>query len=402
MDASPAPRYDPLSPEAVADPHVFYRGLRETGTVQWHEVLGAWVVTGYEECRRVLADTAGFGSDFRRAGEDVPDAMLSIQSLDPPDHGAVRHLLVNALHVQSPASMAAHVTDIAAAGLRTLLAERGEIDFVGRYARPVALRTMCDFLGVTAPEGAAFEATSNAVVRSMDAGLDPGRGAPGLAARRELTRLVGTWLDEAPPDGFLGAAERMRQEEGTVSRAVLENSMRGVLHSGYESVSRLMGNAMARLATTPGLLDRAEAAQALDTLVDELVRLETPVQADARVCVAERVLGGHRIPRGDVVLLFLAAANRDPAVFPAPDSVGLERRRGLHLTFGRGAHACLGAAFASMQLRAVLEACLRAGVRFEAVRPPVYEPTATLRGLSELTLTARRAEAARPQPAGTA
>ncbi|MFI1094178.1 cytochrome P450 [Streptomyces sp. NPDC020917] len=380
------PIYDPLAPAVIAGPHPFYKRLREHRRVYWHATLDSWVLTGYEECRQILSDTAAFGSDFRRVGEDIPDAQLSVQSLDPPEHGAIRHLLVSALHEQSPASMADRVAEIAAAHVAALRERDRPVDLVREFARPVALRTMCDFLGVQAPDGPRFEELSNAIVRSMDAGLDPSRAEPGNRARGELSRIVGDWLRDAGDDGFLAAARRASLGEPSVPAALLANSLRAVLHAGYESVSRLLGNALARLVANPGLLPRPDDLSHLNSLVDELIRLDGPVQADARVCTRDSVVAGEQIHQGDVVVLFLAAANRDPDVFTQPDDVDLNRRKGIHLAFGRGAHACLGASLATLQLRAVLAALAASGLDFAATEAPVYETTATLRGLCSLTV----------------
>ncbi|MFE9388446.1 cytochrome P450 [Streptomyces sp. NPDC006784] len=388
------PLYDPLAPEVIAAPHAAYRRLREHRRVYWHAQLDSWVLTGHAECRTVLGDTAAFGSDFRRVGEAVPDAHLSVQSLDPPAHSAIRHLLVSALHVRSHTAM----TDTAArlaAGHLDALRGAGTVDLVSGFARPLALHTMCDFLGVAPPDGPWFEEMSNAIVRSMDAGLDPARAEPGTRARAELSRMVGEWLETAGEDGFLGAARTARAQAPDVSEAVLANSLRAVLHAGYESVSRLLGNALARLVDDPALLERAMAQNALDPLVDELLRLDGPVQGDARVCVADSELGGRRIRRGEIVVLLLGAADRDPEVFADPDAVDLTRRKGAHLAFGRGAHACLGAGLATLQLRAVLSALHTAGIGFRPQGPAEYERTATLRGLRALPVVVSEAAVAR-------
>ncbi|KUJ64718.1 hypothetical protein ACZ90_58180 [Streptomyces albus subsp. albus] len=384
------PIYNPLAPDTIANPYAFYRRLREHQRVYWHAVLDSWVVTGHAECQQVLGDTAAFGSDFRRVGEAVPDAQLSVQSLDPPEHGAIRHLLVSALHEQTPVAMKERTAAIAADYVARL-SERGRpVDLVREFARPVALRTMCEFLGVENPDGPWFEDISNAIVRSMDAGLDPSRAEPGNTARRELSRLVGGWIRDAGDDGFVGAVRRASSAEPSVSEELLANSMRAVLHAGYESVSRLLGNALARLVATPGLLPAADSPSGFDALVDELIRLDGPVQADARVCVTDSSIAGERVRRGDVVVLFLAAANRDPAVFTHPDEVDLNRRKGMHLAFGRGAHACLGSGLAMLQLRAVLSALAASDLGLTLTEVPAYEPTATLRGLSSLTVSVQR------------
>ncbi|MGI5350807.1 cytochrome P450 [Streptomyces sp. CA-250714] len=383
------PHYDPLAPDVIAAPHTVYRRLREHRRVYWHAQLSSWVLTGYAECRQVLGDTDAFGSDFRRMGEDIPEALLSVQTLDPPAHGAIRHLLVSALHARSHTAITDTAARLVAERTAALRGVGRTVDLVGEFARPLALRTMCGFLGVTAPDGPWLEELSNAIVRSMDAGLDPSRAEPGNKAKAELSRMVSGWLETADEGGFIDAARTAHARAPQVPEAVLANSLRSVFHAGYESVSRLLSNALARLVAEPGLLAHAVAEDRLDALVDELLRLDGPVQAAARVCVADSEVGGERIRRGDEVILMLAAADRDPAVFADPDAVDLTRRKGLHLAFGRGAHSCLGAGVATLQLRAVLDALHAAGIVFEAAGLAEYEPTATLRGLRTLPVTVR-------------
>lgn len=392
MDTPQDPVYNPLSPEAIADPYPFYRRLREKSPVYWHSVLDSWVVTAYGECRQVLSETEAFGSDFRRVGEETPEALLSVQSLDPPEHGHIRHHLVSALREQPLSAMADRVSEIASSHVARLSEMSRPVDLIGELARPVALRSVCGFLGVEVPDGPRFEKISNAIVRSMDAGLEPDRAAPGILARDELSGMVGTWLNNSRDEGFIGAVRRAVRADPHVSVSLLENSLRAVLHAGYESVSRLLGNTLARLVAHPELLSENTGSIRLDALADELIRLDTPVQADARVCVTDRLLGGERIRRGEVVIVFLAAANRDPLVFPRPDIVDVNRPRGLHMSFGRGAHACLGSMLAIMQVRAVLSALQSAKLAFEPCTPGVYERTATLRGLSSLPVSVRGAE----------
>jgi cytochrome P450 len=388
--------YDPLAPDVIADPYPFYRRLRETHPVYRHEVLDSWVVTGYADCREVLADPAHYASDFRRVGAAVPAAQLSIQALDPPEHTAIRHLLVTALHEQPLRAMADHVRAVVAHRCALLADRPGVVDLVPGLVRPVALSTICRFLGVEPPDGASFEELSNAIVWSMDAGLDPSRAEPGDRARGELSALIAGWLRDPDGPGFLGAAERARRGQPAITVDLLANSLRAVLHAGYESASRLLGASLLRLAGQADLVSALSTPDGTESLVDELIRLDGPVQADARVCVTDRHLGSRRLRRGDVVLLFLAAANRDPAVFADPDRVDLGRQRGLHLALGRGAHSCLGASLASLELRILLESLDRAGLRFRLAGSPVWEATATLRGLASLPVTVTGARPATP------
>ncbi|MFD2467768.1 cytochrome P450 [Amycolatopsis silviterrae] len=386
------PYYEPLASRVIADPHPFYRRLREANPVYWHGMLNSWVVTEHAVGGQVLADPARYASDFRRAGVEVPNKSLSLQRLDPPEHTGIRHLLVTALHELPLRTMAGHLRAEMAARLAAL-AGAGPADLVTGFARPVALTAICRYLGVAPPDGEEFERHSNAIVRSMDAGLDPSRAAAGIRARAELSGLVAGWLADEDRSGFLAAAVQAQRARPGISADLLANSLRAVLHAGYESASRLLGAALLRLARQPDLLALLSVEGGAERLADELVRLDGSVQADGRVCVADGELGGQRIRRGDVVIVLLAAANRDPAVFPDPDAVDPRRRRGLHLGFGRGAHACLGAVLVGLQLRILFEALRDNGIVLEQVGDPVWEDTATLRGLTSLPV---RVSARRP------
>ncbi|HEY0700209.1 MAG TPA: cytochrome P450 [Micromonospora sp.] len=384
IQTPPDPIYDPLAPEVIADPYTHYARLRRHAPVYWHAQLDSWVVTSYAECRTVLRDSATYASDVRRVGMAIPDAALSVQSLDDPEHATVRHLLVSALRGQPLDQLAGTVRDVVDARM-SRLGVLVAVDVVAEIARPVALHTICRLLGVDPPGGEQFEALSTAIVRSMDAGLDPGRAEPGTRARQELADLVNHWIDRSDGSGMIGWARTHRADSG-VSPQVLANSLRAVLHAGYESASRLLGNALLTLARTPVPAPLPGAGPALDALVDELLRLAGPVQADARFCVADTSLGGRSLRRGDVVVVLLGAANRDPAVFAEPDEIDLTRPPGRHVAFGRGIHACLGTGIAILQLRAVLGHLAGRGLVPQLAGEPVVEPTATLRGLRRLPL----------------
>ncbi|MGW6390490.1 cytochrome P450 [Streptomyces sp. NPDC055103] len=132
--------------------------------------------------------------------------------------------------------------------------------------------------------------------------------------------------------------------------------------------------------------------------VDELIRYDAPVQADARVCVADTELGGVTIRAGDPVTLFLGAANHDPLRFDHPAELRLDRAPNPHLGFGRGAHACLGASMAIRLAGSVLGALARDYPDARGVAEPDHRRNLTLRGLDrfEVTLRPRAGEGVRP------
>ncbi|MER7519437.1 cytochrome P450 [Streptomyces sp. NPDC126499] len=381
---------DPLlglaRPDVLRNPYPAYAELRENTPVLWHEPLGSWVLTRHADCLAVLTDSTRFASDWRRAGEDVPDPLLSVQTLDPPEHTAIRHLLLDGFRAQDRHALHErldhHVKELLAD-----LARRPSFDLVGELAEPLALRFVTDFLGVPAPDLGRFVPMSRAIVDGMDAGLWPEKHEPAVAARAELAAYAGGWLADPPEHGLIAHVAAHADDSG-VAPAVLRNSLRAVLHAGYESASRLLGNAAAALLTTPGALAAfREAGPA--TAVDELVRYDAPVQADARVCVTDTEIGGVTLRAGDPVTLLLGAANHDPLRFARPTELRLDRAPNPHLGFGRGAHACLGASMAIRLAGSVLGTLATDHPQARAVAEPHHRRNLTLRGLDRFEVTLR-------------
>nr|WP_237534431.1 cytochrome P450 [Streptomyces sp. SID3343] len=173
-----------------------------------------------------------------------------------------------------------------------------------------------------------------------------------------------------------------------VSRTVLRNSLRVILHSGYESSSRLLGNALVACLDAPGALARLRGG-VTDAALRELVRFAGPVQAEARGCVEDTEVGGQPIRRGEVVTVLVGVANRDPRVFAYPDTLDLDRQHNPHIGFGRGPHACLGSLPALLLTRTVFTALVREHPGMEPVGEPIFRRNATLRGVEHLELRLR-------------
>ena len=370
-----------LEPPTLGDPAPTFHALRSRDPVHWNDGIESWVLTRHADCLEVLKDNTRFGSDWRRAGEGGPAALLSIQSLDPPEHTGVRQLLVAAFRAASPGSLAETIERDA----REILAGFGStpFDFTGQVAEPLALRTITNLLGVPAPDLAWFRPISAAVVDAMDAGLRPETHEPGLAARAELAALADGWLAD-PPDlgGIVGylVTGVGRLDRATVDRAVLDNSLRAVLHAGFESVSRLLSHSLVALLDAPDGMARFRSADP-HLAVDELVRHTSPVQADARVCLADTTVGQATVHQGQAVTVLIGAANRDPQRFADPDGLHLDRKPNPHLGFGRGAHACVGSALAGLVARVLLGVLAHEHPDVHACDAPIYRRNATLRGV---------------------
>ncbi len=368
-------------PSILPDPYPALAWLRENRPLFWYPRFDSWILTRHRDCVAVLRDTARFGSDWRRAGEDVPIQALSVQSLDPPEHTAVRRLLMEALRTVDGPALTRTISAQVDAVLRELAA-RDQFDLVTDLAEPLALSTTMALLGVSEPELDWFVPVADAIADGMDAGLWPEKGSAAMTARAQLAEYTAHWLDQPPPNGVVGHLARHAGPD--VERPVLANTLRVLLHAGYTSASKLLGLATVALLESGGL--GRFPVSASGPAVEELARYGCPVQALARVCVQDTVLGGERIHAGQAVTLLLGAANRDPARFTAPDTVCLDRTPNPHLGFGRGAHSCLGSPIAARLTGTVLRILASRHPTLRTVAAPRYRDNLTLRGLRGCTV----------------
>jgi cytochrome P450 len=385
---SPVPTdvaFEPLNPETLRDPYAVYARLRETAPVVWHEPLNSWLLTRYQDCIRVFRDSRRFAADRRKAGIPVPESTLSIQSMDPPEHTSVRGLLVSAYRAQDMAAVEQRARRYADELLGRLAGSNGGELMTG-FAAPLTLATICDFLGVPVPALDSFSAMSDAIILGMDAGLRPERAEPGAVARARLSALIATWCDPPPRTGMLGYLAGHAAAAG-MSRDVLLNSVRVVFHAGYTSLYSAIGNAVLALLRHEVDLTWLRDSQLMDTAVEELFRYDGPVQANARLCTEDVELGGVHIRQGQVVLLLLGAANRDPEQFARPDELMLERQPNPHLAFGWGIHACVGALLAKAVVQAALASLSDRAPRLRLAGEPVHKPQATQRCLERLPVS---------------
>ncbi|MFF2144089.1 cytochrome P450 [Kitasatospora sp. NPDC058190] len=165
-------RYDPLDSATLLDPYPVYAGLRASEPVHWHEKMQSWVLTRYRDCQAVLQNPGVFATDWRRAGESVSEPWLSLQTLDPPDHGPLRSLFMNALRAQDLEAIGKRGETLVGA-LLDGVEGKAEFDLMSEVVEPLALATISELMGIDSPDVRTFASISDAIVRSMDAGLAP-------------------------------------------------------------------------------------------------------------------------------------------------------------------------------------------------------------------------------------
>lgn len=377
-------RYDPLAPEILCDPYPVLAELRSQEPVFWHEGMQSWALARYADCLRVLRDHATFARDPRRTGGTVPEPSLSVQTLDPPGQSRVRSLFMTALRAQDLTGVEGRA--------RLLLRERldrlagaGPFDVVAEIAVPLSVAVVADLLGVEPPPYAEYAAVSDAIMRSMDGGLDPALVEPGRVARRQLSDLVDSWFASSARPGLLARVRQATPPDADASaRLYVKNSARVMFQGGYSTMAAAVGNAVQTLLTHPGALEQMRDRALLATGVDELIRFDGPVQGTTRTTVRACRVGGVGIEAGQKVVALFAAANRDPDAFERPDELVLDRSPNRHLGYGWGPHSCIGTTVAQAGLRALVAALIEHPARLAAAGAGDRRRTATMRAFDTL------------------
>ena len=317
---------------------------------------GFWVVSRYEDAREVLLDHARFSS--RAMGG--PDGGLPLISDDPPRHSNLRGLLSKAFTPGRIAQMRPEVTALAADLVAGIEPER-EVDIVEALTMPLPVTVIARMMGIPEADRERFKRWSNAITGLMGGPLNPDRGQAMLELRGFFTEVIAQ-RRAAPGNDLVSALTRAEEAGVQLSDDEIVGFSILLLVAGNETTTNLLGSMLHRLAlaTPEGELWRAMRAdpELLTRAIEEALRLDSPAQLLMRRAREDTTLAGHAIAKGDMLMVYLGAANRDPGRWDAPGSFAPEAERERHMAFGFGVHTCIGAPLARLEAEVALAALL--------------------------------------------
>lgn len=376
--------FDSLAPILRDDPYPVYAALREQAPIFWSDTEQAWVLLrrrevgeAFANSRLLTLDLGQFVGDVSRALGDNPVELLRLLDMvlffrNPPSHGPLRSLVARLLAFRSQASCAAAVERIANR-LIAPLARDGGIDLVCDYADPLPPLFMGWLYGLTDDDVRWLAATLAGVPTVLNRGC----------SIRDY-RSANIRLEEAHAFFRDRIAERRRKPaedglsllvclNGEADQPLDDNRLAAlacfVFMAGYETTSASIGNGLWLLLRHPEHYDRLAAnPDLIPGAVDEALRLEPPIQHVRRRAKEDQIIADCPIKAGQHIILGIAAANRDPRTYPDPDRFLPGRAGQPVLSFGDGAHHCLGGWIARMEARIAMGALLkgpRPGVNLE-------------------------------------
>jgi cytochrome P450 len=393
------PLFDRGDPGMGLDPYPYYRRLREKKPIHWSQD-GFWVLSRYADVAAVHRDRRfdrGLKPDdgvlARWGGAESPVTQeLGRWMLlkDPPDHtrlrGLVRPAFKHATLRQLRARIQQTVDD-----LLDRVQDWGSMDVIAQLAYPLPVSVISDLLGLPIDDHEQCRGWAEAIghvfhpIQTSDTLRRAGAAIDELS---EYVRAQVVARRRQPHDDLLSLLIAAEEAGDRLTESELVSTVNLLLFAGHETTRNLIGNGLLALLRHPDELQRLyREPELISHAVDELLRYDSPVQSNRRVTREDVDIDGIRIAAGQLVLLLIGAAHRDPARYPNPDQLDVDRPDVRPLSFGGGVHHCLGAGLAQMETEIVLSSLLR---RFKdlqlAIEEPQWRGNLTLRGLQALPI----------------
>jgi cytochrome P450 len=389
-----------LSAEFLADPYPTYSALRQLDPV--HRLPdGSYFLTRYDDCLSVYRDTETWSSDkkidFR---PNFAESLLyehhttSLVFNDPPYHTRVRRLLAPAFTPRALRLLQSRVEDLVDR-LLDEAAGKGEIDVIADFASAIPVQLIGDMLGIPQDERGPLRGWSLAILGALEPVLSRQQFETGATAVAEfkdyLDKIITERLGTAHSDPaeilskLVEASDYTAQTAGgeRLTEVELIHNCIFLLNAGHETTTNLIGNAVDLLIRHPDAMrDLREHPEAIETAVEEFLRMESSNQLGNRRAVNDTVLGGVGLSAGSYVHIGIGAANRDPEQFADPDRLDIRRHPNRHLAFATGIHACAGMSLARMEAQVAVGRLLRRFDHVEAAGTPVRGGRARFRGFT--------------------
>ncbi|MEL6724777.1 MAG: cytochrome P450 [Pseudomonadota bacterium] len=356
-----------FDPGARDNPHPRLRALRDNCPVLRDEAVKTWLLTRYDDVRATVNDrtfvrhpiNAEEGSMTRMMvdPEDPEGRRSSILFQDDPDHSRNRLPLVKAFY----ARIKKMEPEIEAMIDRVIEAapSSGRFDLMEHIAVPLPVMIIAHILGVDENRLDEFRDWSEGVILSLNPLRSPEEAAYMMASGEKLDAYF-TELMEArrkdPQDDLISDMVTAQAEGGDFEDDELRTNLQALLVGGNLTTTDLIGNGVWLFLTHPEQMEALKADPSLAAnAVEEVLRYEAPVQATSRIVSEDRAVAGCPMKKSQPVFMSLAAANRDPSKFEQPEAFDISTKRASHVSFGGGAHICIGAPLARIEARRVYQ-----------------------------------------------
>ncbi|MDC0713398.1 cytochrome P450 [Stigmatella sp. ncwal1] len=387
-------RVNILSPEFQANPYPGYAQLRRDAPVIQVEPAGFWAISRYEDVAFVIKNpqlfsSQGFKAAWQPAWVGYNPLANSMIASDGAGHTRMRTLVSRAFNASAIQRLEARIRKLSHR-LADELAQQGEADFVSQFAMPLPAFVIGELLGLDVSLHHRFKSWSDDFASVTPEPLNPEHAQRTRTSIADATRYITEVIEarrRSPADDLVSDLVRAEVEGQSLTSQEIVDFLVLLLVAGLETTVHLLANSLLFLAERPAEYARLRADPTLvPKFIEEMLRYDAPVQTLLRIVTSDITLSGVTIPKGEVVLALIASANRDERQYPEPDRFDLHREQP-SLSFGYGAHYCIGAQLARLEARCGLEALLSRFSHFQRTSAELtWSQAITVRGPHSLPL----------------
>ena len=355
-------RQSPTAPDFVQNPYPFYDAIRPLGDLVWWDDYDMACATGYDTVNAILRD--------RRLGREmpadlrapVPDHLTpfynieahSMLELNPPRHTRLRSLVLRAFTSRRIKELAPEIEVLCHQLIDNF--PTGEVDLLTAYAQKIPVIIIARLLGVPEDMADQLLTWSNAMVAMYQARRTREIEEDAAKASSEFATFMRGYINQrraSPADNLITHLIAAEQDGEKLTTDELITTCILLLNAGHEATVHSMGNGIKTLLeqNTP---QTALTPDQIETIVEEIFRFDPPLHIFMRIAREDLELFGHPVKRGQSIACLLAAANRDPAAYDAPNIFRPDRPIKANTSFGGGLHFCVGAPLARLELQIAL------------------------------------------------
>jgi len=356
--------YNPFARSTIDNPYPIYRELRDNAPVYHNEEIGFWAISRFDDVMAAHLDTATYLSSHGITIEGLDQGLPFLIVKDPPEHTWHRKIVSRVFTPRRIGDLEPFIRKTAA---DLLDRHRGSntFDVASGFAVLLPLRVISELIGIPEELRDDVHAISDRVLQPSEAGVPP---ADAIAAQGELAALLFSLVRDRrrqPKDDVMSLlmSTEVEDNDGTtrsLGDEELAYRMLELAFAGHETVAKLIPNGVVALAWSPDQRRQLVADPSLiPQAVEEMLRWDPPSHLQGRWTSQDVQLHGITIPADQRVVLLTAAATHDERRFAEPELFDMRRPIERHVSFGFGAHLCLGAALARLETRVAFEELLQ-------------------------------------------
>lgn len=406
LGSAKAFKFNPFDREFRANPYPTYHHLRCEESVHRYFVQGDWVLTRYADVKAVLKSGRVRSHDkpelIQQKNRYLQDKGKNFNTLaytsnqflfymNPPDHTRLRGLVIKAFSSTLVERMRPRIQELVDK-LLGKVRNTGSMDIIADLAGPLPVTVIGKMLGMPNEDQDQLHQWSNVLSRILDSlvSLEEYEAMnKAMEEFQEYLRALVAEREKKPQQDLISDLIVAREQSDKLSQEELLSTCILLFATGEETTVNTIGNGMLALLRHPEEMEKLKKEPTLiQSAVEEILRYDSPVQMTNRIAIDNLEIGNQTIQAGEKIVLCLGATNRDPAQFPDPDRLNINRSENNHLAFGDGMHYCLGAALARAQAQIAINTLVQQFPDLQLASDNLeWRKNVALRGLKSLRVT---------------